>query len=503
MEGKRATYGFGLLASGYLWACVAVFAALRLSGAAVNHFLYSAVADVFGPAREIATLLGAVVYFAYAFVALRNPRSLNAKAITVLCVAAFGLFGACLAAANAFAAPALFVLALMLRTMASASLVVLFGFCLLRLDSLVHVAAVIAFGFLFNYLCTPAMRILASPVTAIAFMVAAGVLCSLFCGHFAREGMDRVRLSESAGDMELDDPWSFVQPSHALFWCVLLFSTATGFALTLGEVGNAPAQITIEGFAIVLVALYLVFVHDEKQEDTLFSFAVLLVAAGLLVAPLTIQMDVISVAPNTLIRFGGDCFTVLLWLVIAGVGKRNLFGMLPVLGFAQAYGSVGTTLGAMVGHATNGYIADNTMAAAAVCLGIAFVFFAFLWAGFRTFSFTETINGVQKLSVADVESGAAADGAASEEGGEVGAAADSASVQPPPDAIAQCCAELAAEHGLTPRETEIFQMLARGRNGRFIMEHYVISRNTTKSHIKHIYAKLGVHSHQELIDLVQ
>ena len=31
----------------------------------------------------------------------------------------------------------------------------------------------------------------------------------------------------------------------------------------------------------------------------------------------------------------------------------------------------------------------------------------------------------------------------------------------------------------------------------------VISRNTTKSHIKNIYGKLDVHSHQELIDLVE
>ena len=62
---------------------------------------------------------------------------------------------------------------------------------------------------------------------------------------------------------------------------------------------------------------------------------------------------------------------------------------------------------------------------------------------------------------------------------------------------------MGAQHGLTERETEIFSMLARGRNGTFIMEHYVISRNTVKSHIKHIYAKLDVHSQQELIDLVE
>lgn len=65
------------------------------------------------------------------------------------------------------------------------------------------------------------------------------------------------------------------------------------------------------------------------------------------------------------------------------------------------------------------------------------------------------------------------------------------------------CAQLAREWGLTKREQEIFVMLARGRNGAYIQEHFTLSRNTVKSHIKHIYSKLGVHSHQELIDLVE
>ena len=65
------------------------------------------------------------------------------------------------------------------------------------------------------------------------------------------------------------------------------------------------------------------------------------------------------------------------------------------------------------------------------------------------------------------------------------------------------CAQLALQKGLTKRETEILTMLARGRNGKFIEEHYVVSYNTVKTHVKHIYLKLDVHSQQELIDLVE
>lgn len=64
-------------------------------------------------------------------------------------------------------------------------------------------------------------------------------------------------------------------------------------------------------------------------------------------------------------------------------------------------------------------------------------------------------------------------------------------------------AALAAEHRLTPRETEVFALLSQGRSIPYIRDELIISRETAATHAKHIYAKLGVHSRQELIDLVQ
>ena len=46
-------------------------------------------------------------------------------------------------------------------------------------------------------------------------------------------------------------------------------------------------------------------------------------------------------------------------------------------------------------------------------------------------------------------------------------------------------------------------MLARGRDRAYIQEQLVVSRNTVKAHVKHIYAKFDIHSHQDLIDLVE
>ena len=45
-------------------------------------------------------------------------------------------------------------------------------------------------------------------------------------------------------------------------------------------------------------------------------------------------------------------------------------------------------------------------------------------------------------------------------------------------------------------------MLASGMGGKEIEQTCVISYNTVKTHVKHIYTKLDVHSQQELIDLI-
>ena len=69
--------------------------------------------------------------------------------------------------------------------------------------------------------------------------------------------------------------------------------------------------------------------------------------------------------------------------------------------------------------------------------------------------------------------------------------------------MAGSCAVLASDRGLTPREHEIMGYLARGRNAAYVQEKLVLSRNTVKTHVANIYAKLGVHSQQELIDMVE
>ena len=51
--------------------------------------------------------------------------------------------------------------------------------------------------------------------------------------------------------------------------------------------------------------------------------------------------------------------------------------------------------------------------------------------------------------------------------------------------------------GLTPREQEVYLMLVEGKPLSEIEQSLFLSRNTLKTHLRHLYAKLDVHSREE------
>lgn len=59
------------------------------------------------------------------------------------------------------------------------------------------------------------------------------------------------------------------------------------------------------------------------------------------------------------------------------------------------------------------------------------------------------------------------------------------------------------EYKLSPRECEVFRILIKGRDTKYIMDTFCISQSTAKTHIYNIYRKFGVHSRQDLIDSVE
>lgn len=60
------------------------------------------------------------------------------------------------------------------------------------------------------------------------------------------------------------------------------------------------------------------------------------------------------------------------------------------------------------------------------------------------------------------------------------------------------CDELARTYALTAREADVLRLLAKGRSKNYIAETLYISENTVRGHARRLYAKLGVHTRDEL-----
>ncbi len=63
--------------------------------------------------------------------------------------------------------------------------------------------------------------------------------------------------------------------------------------------------------------------------------------------------------------------------------------------------------------------------------------------------------------------------------------------------------KIADQHGLTPRETEVFTLWATGHGAKSIEKKLTLSTSTVRTHVRHIYEKCGTHSRAELISMVE
>lgn len=70
------------------------------------------------------------------------------------------------------------------------------------------------------------------------------------------------------------------------------------------------------------------------------------------------------------------------------------------------------------------------------------------------------------------------------------------------DTLTQQLEQLRRHYFLTEREYEVVALLARGRSKTAIGEKLFLSENTVKTYVKNVYAKLDVHTKQELLDRI-
>lgn len=277
------------------------------------------------------------------------------------------------------------------------------------------------------------------------------------------------------------NPRSYIPASHPLFTSVVLSGVVCGVALTYGSNLSNPVQ-TPGAFLLFLVAggIALLLVKSHRILDTLYLAAATLIVAGLtFFFPATFadaSDSLVRTLPNLLFSASADCLLALALLVSAMIGRRNPPDFVRIATLYAGCICLGILGGAAIGHGLNALLVNHasTVLWAFAAGAVVFAFYNFLL--LHGFSFDDKVEGVQRDAAPRVVS--------------------------PNETFDKRCQAVAETFSLTPREAEVLKYYARGRSTNVVQEALVLSYNTVKTHVKNIYRKTGVHSQQELIDLV-
>lgn len=284
----------------------------------------------------------------------------------------------------------------------------------------------------------------------------------------------------SAADTAASDAASRALPGGRILWafgaCWGLTGVTFGFMVILSDAHKIPQEVFpwIAAFACLLGVAFAVSVSRQQEKDEIpraGSILMVLLLAATLAGALLPQLyqegdmqtwaGLISLVSISII----ELFSIMLYVVFARTS--SVTGSV-VYCFGAGFRSIGAFMGSILG----GTIAFAIPSAAGAAIVVALVCAAqIITAMGIVFSF-------------------------------VPARSEKQSRQRWESPISSRCHAVAQTYGLTPREEEVMVLLAKGYSVEGIQKELFIAKGTATTHSHHIYKKLGIHSRQELLDIV-
>lgn len=442
----------------------------------LNTTIFAAYDSVLPEARDISMVILSAIGLAMTVVATRRPRLFVEKAATPLFLGLF-LAGVVLSLWGvSLGSPLLVTVGSVARSVGLIWPFIMLGVALMNLESTVA-AMTVSCAFVCEYLWKTAASILPFNVNIGLYALLPFVIIALV-RRYSVDAFALFAKSDSRANLQVTSPASFLPFTHTLFVTIIVFNAASGFSLSFGSVASMP-QYPLFSFIPLVVVAMLVVRFRRIAVDRLFQAATLLILTGLLCI-VALQAGVIGLEvpwTQAFLTAGADCFALLVWYVVTRLAGRNVLGALPMLLFLFTAQIIGIVVGAAYGHFANATMGSYPAWAMGLVLLTVLLFVAYNLVVLKSFSFEATLTQVAPIRKVFFSMGAAT--------------------------LEENCRKVAERRGLTPREAEIMELLARGRNSQAIQEKLTVSRNTVKTHVKNIYLKLDVHSQQELIDLVE
>lgn len=470
----------------------------------LNSTIFPQVAQTFPLAREISTYCGVIFSILVAVFAYCRPSILRETAWSTGCLIIFGISITMLTVGVLTQNQLIVALGSPFGGIGGIWFSVLVGLALIRLQPL-RALTIIPTAYIVNFALQfagnqilPTLPLAANGVLYFTCIAASYILIRSDIHEF----LAHIRLNVAPRVLDVTNPAAFLPFSSPVFILVALFNAACGFTLASQAMPIANNSVMLSFIPVFFVFLIVITARTSFSSDRLYHVAALLVFAGLLVASITLagaHLPHLVDISQALLLGGVNCFGILTYYVISAVGSRNLSGAFLTSALITAADWLGMGIGSAVGYLMKVFGAHSYDAALIIMAAILFAFMAYNFIGTHNFSFQNTIQEVQPLPIA-------AHPADSDQ-----RLLSQDSLHEPADTtsdhtqqqLAEACASLAQTYALTPRECDVLALLARGRTSAVIQEKLVLSRNTVKTHVRHVYSKMDIHSQQELIDLVE
>jgi DNA-binding CsgD family transcriptional regulator len=260
--------------------------------------------------------------------------------------------------------------------------------------------------------------------------------------------------------------------------CVCLISLADGVvrAVFVSSISNSADNLyqlsslwaSLLTFLIIAGCMLLV---GEKGLRAIYRVVMLIMALFFMLLPVFINLSGIE---SALALTGYGTFNLLIWILLAGISHIYRLPSVVIFGIGWGMVSLGMLFGSIIGRLIVTIAPFSPQAIslitllATLCILVSYMFV-----------FKE--KDLEDLIIPD----------------------DETANEPRQQRFQERCRTIASKYHLTPKESEIMILFAKGRSAARIQQDLFISRGTCTTHLRHIYQKLGVHDKQEFLDIIE
>ncbi|MDR1183444.1 MAG: helix-turn-helix transcriptional regulator [Coriobacteriales bacterium] len=268
-----------------------------------------------------------------------------------------------------------------------------------------------------------------------------------------------------------------LQPKHRVAFPFKLGFALAGAGMVAGwcmglslvsEVGfQSLIMVVVNSVLAIIVFLYSVL--TGKNFGFSSGFLIILPVVGIALVLMALSPSEYTIVAFFLIRFGYSLFDILIWLQMPRVFTRTQ--SLHLFAFSRFCLDGGALLGVVLVHLLTAFdILHSSMPVQIIAISlIAFVNLAFTL-NKQDFESSWSLLPVLRSEAQDFD---------------------------------YALKRVALDFALSPREMEIMAMIARGRSASYVHTKLGIALSTVQTHTKNGYRKLGVHSRQELLSLIE